>query len=247
MTRFTYFLSDTHLQAACPQSARCFIDFLNGPAQAADALYILGDLFEVWVGDDDENAFNEQIKHSLRQATQRGLSIYLIAGNRDFLIGQSFASSTGVTLLKDHSVVNFYGQETLLLHGDSLCTLDTVHQRFRQKTQHPGYRRCFLSLPLWLRQAIANRIRKRSQARNYSLNPTIMDVSPDAVLEALAQSHTLRMIHGHTHRPAIHHLQHEGKDYQRIVLGDWHQNGSILKLPEKGEPSLITLAFQPIN
>lgn len=243
MKHFTYFLSDTHLEPNAPNTTLCLLDFLQKGAWRADALYILGDFFEAWVGDDDSSPFNEQIKQALLRCHQGGLAIYLMPGNRDFLLGPAWTQRAGIQLIPDPSLIQLYGKPVLLLHGDSLCTLDHRHQAFRRKTKSRLYRHLFLSLPLSWRSHIGQSIRTRSKERHQTLAPEIMDVTEKAVQNAFQREEVDCMIHGHTHKPACHTHTVEDKIYQRIVLGDWHQQGSLLKYYEDASFELITLPF----
>lgn len=220
----TFFISDLHLQASQPQITRLFLQFLQESAHKADALYILGDLFEAWIGDDDLSPFNTQILQALRAATQSGLPVYFMRGNRDFLIGRAFAKQTGVTVLNDPTVIELYGVRTLLMHGDSLCTLDKKHQRMRRLTSNRFC--CWLGtqLPLSLRRKLSVLWRSKSRQHHQRLEDYVMDVYPETVGRIMQQYQTPRLIHGHTHRPKIHTLAHG----QRIVLGAWHDTGSVL-------------------
>lgn len=221
---WTIFISDLHLQANEPHIAEIFLDFLHHEARKADALYILGDLFEAWIGDDDLSPFNLQIIQALKQATLSGLPIYFMRGNRDFLIGKRFIEKSGVKLLADPTLINLYGTPTLLMHGDSLCTLDQKHQKWRQMTLNPTYQKLALLLPLSLRLSIARWLRKQSGQHQRNLADYITDVNPEAVAQAMQAHQVARLIHGHTHRPAIHSLP----TGQRIVLGAWHHAGNAL-------------------
>ena len=221
----TYFISDLHLQPETPSVTMAFMAFIRGKAREADALYILGDFFEVWIGDDDDHPFNEQIKTELLRATQSGLTIYIMWGNRDFLIGQQFEQETGVIRINDPTMIECYKKKYLLMHGDSLCIDDHKHQAFRKKTRNPFYRYVFLALPLWLRRRIAYKIRKKSSARNARLPNAIMDSNPQEIDRVLSASGADILIHGHTHRP-------ETTD-KKIVLGDWHSGPAVFTISLK--------------
>lgn len=219
-----FFISDLHLCEAEPRITRIFLNFLRHQARQAQALYILGDLFEAWVGDDDLSPYNLTIIQALRETTDSGLPIYFMRGNRDFLIGKAFAQRAGVHLLADTAVIDLYGVSTLLLHGDSLCTLDKKHQQLRLITLNPLCQWLALRLPLCWRKRIGAWIRARSRQRSRHIADYIMDVNPQTVTRVMQSHQTLRLIHGHTHRPAIHSLP----DGERIVLGAWHEAGSVL-------------------
>lgn len=239
---YTLFLSDTHLQVNTPLATVCFLHLMQNAANA-DAVYILGDLFEYWIGDDDENSFNQQIKSALWQLSQQ-TAVYFMPGNRDFLINDRFANTTGVKLLDDPSIIDCYGKKVLLMHGDSLCTLDHKHQAFRHKTQNQWYRRSFLALPLWIRRIIANRIRRISYQRGQLLGgDDIMDVCQTTVDEILAEHQPDMLIHGHTHRPATHHHAINDQSITRYVLASWHQHGNALLMSPHQAPQTINIPF----
>jgi UDP-2,3-diacylglucosamine hydrolase len=232
----TLFISDLHLDAERPEITALFGHFLDGDARSADALYILGDLFEAWVGDDDPSAAGALVAEKLRALVDAGVPAYFIRGNRDFLLGESFAARCGMTLLEDPSVIDLYGTPTLILHGDLLCTDDTAYQQFRTQTRDPQWQAQFLAQPLHSRLAFAAQARAASQARygelvEKGIAETIGDVSPATVQDWFARFGVTRMIHGHTHRPAIHD---EGNGNTRIVLGDWYTQGSVLRVDADG-------------
>ncbi|SHE74550.1 UDP-2,3-diacylglucosamine diphosphatase [Thermomonas hydrothermalis] len=238
----TLFISDLHLDAARPEITALFARFLEGPARQADALYILGDLFEAWVGDDDPSDPGALVARHLRALTDAGVPVAFIRGNRDFLLGADYAARCGMTLLHDPTVVDLYGTPTLLLHGDLLCTADTAYQQFRAQTRDPRWQAQFLAQPLAARLAFAQQARAASQARHGELQAqgmaeTIGDVTPATVQDWFKRFGVPRMIHGHTHRPAIHD---EGNGRTRIVLGDWYTQGSLLSVSAQ-DVSLTTL------
>jgi UDP-2,3-diacylglucosamine hydrolase len=239
--KHTLFIADLHLDESHQKTTAIFLEFLRTQALHADALYILGDLFEVWIGDDEISGFNENIKHSLKQLTAIGVPVYIMVGNRDFLIGQRFAKATGCQLLPDPFILDLYGQLILLTHGDALCTLDKWHMRFRKLTQNRFLRWFFLQLPLSMRRAIAKKLRSNSQRTTQTLPDYIMDVAPEEVLQQLRRYDVSYLIHGHTHRPAIHQHYHENLTVaERIVLGAWEQQGSALKWLADGAKELMT-------
>lgn len=232
----TLFVSDLHLDPARPAITDLFCRFLDGEARGADALYILGDLFEAWVGDDDPSAAGAAVATHLRALVDRGVPAYFIRGNRDFLLGPEYARRCGMTLLADPAVVVLYGTPTLLLHGDLLCSEDAAYQQFRAQTRDPQWQAQFLAQPLAARLAFAARARAASAARHGELAAagtaeTIGDVTPATVQAFFARYGVSRMIHGHTHRPAIHD---EGHGRTRIVLGDWYEQGSLLRVTPAG-------------
>ncbi|GAB2708452.1 UDP-2,3-diacylglucosamine diphosphatase [Aliiglaciecola aliphaticivorans] len=233
MQPFTYFISDLHLSAQRPDITQCLADFLRVKAIGADALYVLGDLFEYWIGDDDRNEFSEQVASLFKEYSQTGVPIYFIHGNRDFLIREKFASRAGMTILPEQHVIDLYGTPTLLMHGDELCTLDLAYQKFRKKARGWWWPRMVLTLPLWVRKRIAEKGRKTSQQNQQKLSMEIMDVTSSEVVNYMQEFNVQQLIHGHTHRPAIHQLVANDKPALRIVLGDWYDQGSMLKITPK--------------
>lgn len=231
----TLFISDLHLDPARPGMTRLFGEFLDGEARQAAALYILGDLFESWVGDDDPSEAGSFVAERLRALSAGGTPVYFQRGNRDFLLGEAYARRAGVTILPDPAVVVLDGAPTLLSHGDLLCTDDTAYQQFRAQTRDPAWQARFLSQPLPARLAFAQQARAASQARQGALRDagtmeTITDVSPATVGEYFDRYGVDTMIHGHTHRPAIHAQDVDGVLRRRIVLGDWYEQGSVLRV-----------------
>ncbi|MEP7703156.1 UDP-2,3-diacylglucosamine diphosphatase [Paraglaciecola sp. 25GB23A] len=245
MSAFTYFISDLHLCAERPDISQCLFTFLQEQAVHAEALYVLGDLFEAWIGDDDLSEFNLSIADAFKTLADSGVKIYFIHGNRDFLVRNQFAQRAGFTLLPEQIVVDLYGTPTLLMHGDELCTRDVVYQKFRRKARGWWWPRLVLALPLSTRRRIAASGRKTSKKNHAKLTMDIMDVTPEDVIKAMEAHKVTRLIHGHTHRPAIHPLNINGQAAERIVLGDWYDQGSILKVStEKRE--LINYKFHPL-
>ncbi|PJG57684.1 UDP-2,3-diacylglucosamine diphosphatase [Aeromonas cavernicola] len=240
----TLFISDLHLCAQRPDMTAALLHFLAHDGPAADALYVLGDLFEFWIGDDDPNPLHQQIADAFAALSQQQVPIYFIHGNRDFLLGQPFAERAGMTLLPDPCVIDLYGERVLLSHGDLLCTLDKGYQRLRRITQQRWLRWLFLRLPLAQRQGIARKMRGQSQMENRHKSQRIMDVTPEAVEQMLRQSGCRVMIHGHTHRPAIHDMVLDGHAARRIVLGDWFEQGSVL-ICRPGEQQLTAQPLMP--
>jgi len=242
MINHTLFISDLHLDQSQPQITQTFLNFLKTRASQADALYILGDFFEYWLGDNDRNEFNEQIITELKKFTDSGVPTYFMYGNRDFLIGKRFAKRTGVQFIKDPTTIDLYGKPVLLTHGDCLCTLDIKHQAFRKKYNNKLYRKLLLFLmPLYVRRWAAKHLRKKSIARNKNRTLEIMDVTPEEVERMVIKHNTQTLIHGHTHRPNIHNLEINNKTAQRIVLGSWHDMGSVLQFNQDGHFNLISL------
>ncbi len=235
----TLFIADLHLCHEEPAITAGFLRFLQREAPSADALYILGDLFEAWIGDDDPNPLHQQIAAALRQLT---IPCYFIHGNRDFLLGKRFAKAAGLTLLPEEKILTLYGRRLLIMHGDTLCIDDHGYQRFRRRMHQRWLQRLFLSLPLFVRQCIAQKMRAGSQQVNSSKDMTIMDVNQQAVEEVMRRDDVTTLIHGHTHRPAVHTLEINHQAAQRVVLGAWHQEGSAVKV-SAGKISLISFVF----
>lgn len=242
----TYFISDLHLSDDTPTINHAFFHFIDNKiiqdASNIDALYILGDFFEVWVGDDYQTALTKKIAQTLKQVTTLGIPVYFICGNRDFLLGKHYAKIAHLTLLPEQTVIDLYGTPTLLCHGDELCTDDIDYQKFRKKSRGWWWPKLMLALPLWYRQRVAANIRAKSKDAQQHKPLDIMDVTQHAVLEAFEQHQVSRMIHGHTHRPNTHHYSVNGQQLTRIVLGDWYNQGSYL-LAEKHGCSLISEPF----
>jgi UDP-2,3-diacylglucosamine hydrolase len=236
----TLFISDLHLEAARPEIGEQFLEFLEEEAAYEEALYILGDLFESWIGDDDPNLHYAEMKSAIRAIADSGVPVFFMHGNRDFLIGQRFAGETGVQLLPDPCKVNLYGEDVLLSHGDALCIDDVKYQEVRTVTRNPGWQAMMLKKPLAERQAIARQARADSLAHGGSLDPQISDVNQGAV-EQLLRGHGVRtLLHGHTHRPAVHRFLLDGAPATRIVLGDWYEQGSVVRWSADG-PELSAL------
>lgn len=232
----TLFVSDLHLDAERPQVTDLFLHFLREEARGADALYVLGDLFEAWVGDDDPSDTGAAVARGLGEVAERGVPVAFIRGNRDFLLGEDYARQAGMAILPDPAVVVMQGEPTLVLHGDLLCTDDVAYQQFRAQTRDPQWQAQFLSQPLAARIAFAQQARAASKAHQSGLKDqgtmeTITDVSPATVAETFRRYGVRRMIHGHTHRPAVHD---EGDGKTRIVLGDWYDQGSVLRVDGNG-------------
>jgi UDP-2,3-diacylglucosamine hydrolase len=236
------FVSDLHLDPGRPAATACFLRFLAGPARDGDQLFILGDLFEAWLGDDAADDHARKVMAALRDYAATGRTVGFLHGNRDFLVGPAFAAATGSTLLADEAVTVVAGRRALLMHGDTLCTGDAAYQRYRALVHRPGVRRAFLALPAALRRRLAGYLRSRSQAANATKPMAIMDVSPSAVAAVMDRHGVELLIHGHTHRPAIHRPAGAGAGGTRVVLGAWHESGSVLRFAGT-EPELVTLPF----
>jgi len=223
------FVSDLHLDAASPEANRQFLEFLRTRAAAAEALYILGDLFESWIGDDERDGEKARICEGLRQLTASGVACFALHGNRDFLLGRGFCDRTGIRLLPDPVIAELDGERVLVMHGDLLCTDDHSYQELRGAVRTVEWQRRFLALPLAVREQFANRARQGSRVHTTRTAPQIMDVNLAAVAAAFRAAQASRMIHGHTHRPGMHELIVDGKPAQRIVLGAWYEQGSYLQ------------------
>jgi len=226
MTRL--FVSDVHLDASAPAAVEQFLDFLRTHAAGAEALYILGDLFEAWVGDDESDPDKKVVCNALRALTSQGVACFIIHGNRDFLLGRDFCDNTGCRLMADPVIAEFDGERVLLTHGDALCTDDHSYQELRSIVRTAPWQRRFLALPLADREMLANQARAGSKQHTARTIPNIMDVNTDAVERAYRVAQVRRIIHGHTHRPAIHDSSVDGTPAQRIVLGAWYEQGSYL-------------------
>lgn len=225
----SYLISDLHLDENRPNITRAFFDFLRGPAAGAEALFILGDFFEVWIGDDDDAPLGREVAAELSRYSGGGAELYLMHGNRDFLLGQDFAQRAGALLLPDPSLVTLAGEKVLLMHGDSLCTLDEEYMAFRRQARDPNWQEALLAKPLEERRQIAAQIRAVSKSMNSRKAEDIMDVTPAEVEKAMREHHVRTLIHGHTHRPARHQLTIDGEPAERIVLGDWGECGWCIK------------------
>ena len=225
----TLFISDLHLSDERPEITALFSLFLQNDAARANALYILGDLFEVWLGDDTVLPAYQPVIDGIRALTASGVPVYVMHGNRDFLIGERFAQLSGCQLLEDPTVIELDGKRTLLMHGDTLCTDDVEYQRFRSQVRNPDTQRQFLALPINERIAVAKHYRQESRERSRSKAEEIMDVNQGAVMDIMRRHGVFHLIHGHTHRPAVHSFTLDNHDAKRIVLGDWYEQASILK------------------
>ncbi len=229
------FISDLHLGLEKPDITRRFLHFLKTRANTADSLYILGDLFDAWIGDDDPTPPNNQIRKHLKELVQSGVSVFLQPGNRDFLLGQKFCKDTGVVLLDDYVVIDLFGTPTLLTHGDLLCTDDLAYQEFREKSHTDAWKSNVLSKPLLLRLLVARWYRIRSYFHKRKKSTDIMDVNPSTVIEKMSKYNCERLIHGHTHRPAIHDFSIGNISAQRYVLAAWdNSSGSVLSWNNSG-------------
>ena len=233
----TLFVSDLHLDPARPEITALFLRFLGEEASGADALYILGDLFEAWVGDDDPSSTGQQVADGLRRLADAGVPVSFVHGNRDFLVGQDYAGRAGMRILPDPAVVSLYGEPVLVMHGDLLCTDDHAYQAFRAQTRDPHWQAMFLAQPLAARQAFAAQARQASMSRQQDMIDgdrasfeAVTDVNPQAVEATLARFGVATLVHGHTHRPAMHAVRIGDREGRRIVLGDWYEQGSVLRV-----------------
>ncbi len=236
------FISDLHLHGDRPEAIEAFKGFLRDLPERASALYILGDLFEFWIGDDAPLPAYLDVLEALRRAGAAGLPMYFMHGNRDFLIGARFEQATGCRILPDPTVIEIGDEPVLLMHGDTLCTGDTDYQQFRRQVRDPQWQQVFLGQPLEKRIEIAKFYRGESIKRTSEKAMEIMDVAQPAVEEAMAGHQVRYLVHGHTHRPAIHDFNLQGRPAQRIVLGDWYDQGSMLEWTDSGF-ELKTLAL----
>lgn len=246
----TLFIGDLHLSVEHPEITQNFFRFLQQEATQAESLYILGDLFDKWIGDDDPHPLHREVAAGLSALKKKGIPCYFIHGNRDFLIGQAFADESGLILLPEYKIIQLYHYNILILHGDTLCTKDNHYQLFRKTVRHPFIQRLFLSLPLCLRLHIAKKLRHRSGEKNKKKWQEIMDVDPQAVINMIEHYQVNWMIHGHTHRPAIHRIElpqtplsRSVKTAQRAVLGAWHREGSMIRVTSDAI-KLIAFPFQ---
>ena len=227
-------ISDLHLQEERPDITRAFLDLLDGRARHAKALYILGDFFEAWIGDDAMTPFQQSMCQALRQLSDSGTAVYLMHGNRDFLIGQDFCKAAGCTLLADPSVIELGGEQVLLMHGDTLCTRDLAYMKMRRYLRNPLSLWILRHLPLATRQKLARKLRSESRAQTRMKATEIVDVTPEEVPKVMAAHGVKTLVHGHTHRPAIHKLVVNGEPARRIVLGDWDRRGWTLQVDAQG-------------
>lgn len=229
----TLFISDLHLSQERPHITQLFLSFLRGPAREAEALYILGDLFEAWLGDDMVLPDYEETIEALKQLSS-GTPVFIMHGNRDFLMREAFAEMTGASLLDDAVVIDLYGTLTLLMHGDTLCTDDVAYQEFRAMVRNPEWQQALLAKSPQERLALAKQYREISKSETQAKGEMIMDVNQPAVEQAMQEYGVKQLIHGHTHRPAVHDFTLEGNAAQRIVLPDWYDKGGVLSCDEAG-------------
>lgn len=239
----TLFISDLHLTPARPDITECFVTFMRTEAKNADALYVLGDLFEFWVGDDDKTPFANQIRTEFITLTKSGVPVFFIQGNRDFLLGERFCKQTGITLLDDVCTIDLYGTKAVILHGDTLCTDDVDYQKFRKTVHQPWLQWVFNRIPWFIKKKIVARVQSDIRDDKDSKPLEIMDVNQTEVERVMSQYCVDLMIHGHTHRPNIHTFEVDGVQKKRIVLGDWYTQGSVLQVNFDG----FDLQTRPFN
>lgn len=221
------FASDIHLDASRPKTAEAFFHFLQTDVKQADALYLLGDVFELWIGDDDDDEFVASVQNQLADTVKNGIPIFFMRGNRDFLIGEHFAKRTGVTLIDDPYSIVINNTQAILSHGDSLCTNDKEYQAFRQQSRSQAWMDAVLSKPLKERRELGKQLRAQSKTMSSRKPEDIMDVSEDAVIDLMKQYKAQKIIHGHTHRPNRHNIN---QCSERIVLGDWDSHAWVLSV-----------------
>jgi len=230
----TFFISDLHLDKERPEMIQLFSQFLDSQAACSESLYILGDLFEYWIGDDQPLAGLEPVIEGLKSLTAANVPVFFIHGNRDFLIGKSFAETTGIELLPESTVIEIYDHPALIMHGDTLCTDDIDYQKMRGTLRHTDWQRKFLSLSREERTQQALQLREKSQSATKDKTENIMDVNAQTVERVMHDNNVDLLIHGHTHRPAIHEFFIQDQKAQRIVLGDWYSRGSVLRATPDG-------------
>jgi UDP-2,3-diacylglucosamine hydrolase len=240
----TLFVSDLHLDSALPAAIAQFEQFLSGPARGAKALYLLGDLFESWVGDDDDDGGREGVCAALHAYGATGVPCYACHGNRDFLLSKGFERRSGCRIIEDPTIIDLYGERVLLTHGDALCTDDHAYQRLRSVVRTATWQRRFLNLPLATRRHLADAAREGSRAHTGLVAPEIMDANDAAVCAVLRAGGVRKVIHGHTHRPAVHEFMLDGQPAHRYVLGAWYEQGSYLRCTP-GRYELVTLPRTP--
>ena len=233
-TRRVLCISDLHLSAERPDIHRAFTRFLADQAATATDLFILGDFFNLWIGDDDPDPFAAGIKSQLGELAASGTRVHLMHGNRDFLLGEAFCSDTGAVLVREPYLLSCFDDHYLLMHGDSLCTRDTDYMAFRDMVRDPAWQQAFLAKPIIERQEFAAQARAKSKAMSSNKPEDIMDVTPVEVSAVLSQTHQHTLVHGHTHRPAIHDIDIDGEPGTRIVLGDWDKKGWYLEITPGG-------------
>lgn len=239
----TLLISDLHLRSQDPEVTAGFYRFLETRASTAERLFILGDFFDYWIGDDDDEPLAQEVCVQLRALSDSGVDIAIMHGNRDFLLGEDFARRAGARLIEDPSVIDLYGRKALLLHGDSLCTQDVTYMAMREQFRNPQWQAQILAQPLPVRRALAEQLRQQSKTMNSEKAEDIMDVTPAAVEAIMTEHNVDLMIHGHTHRPEVHTLDINTQPAERMVLGDWHEHGWCICAEEEK----LTLESWPLN
>ena len=242
----TYFISDLHLSESEPQITNAFLQFVDERLQPDDELYILGDFFDLWIGDDDDAPLVGLIQKKLKALSHSGVDGFFIRGNRDFLLGEAFLTRCGFRLLPDMETLDLAGATTLIMHGDILCTDDVEYQAFRQQVRSEPWQAQVLGMPLEQRRAMAQQLRSQSQSMAAMKACDIMDVNHQAVNKAMAQAQARTLIHGHTHRPDVHDLIVDDRQCQRIVLGAWHDEGWYLRVTQQQDRPVYELEHFPI-
>lgn len=230
----TLFISDLHLSASRPETTRRFLSFLSDRVIGTDRLYILGDLFDAYIGDDDNSSPNREVKSALKRVVDSGTNVFFQHGNRDFLVGDLFRRETGAELLGDYAVIHLYGEMALITHGDLLCTDDIRYQAARVRVRAEEWKRNALAKPLFIRLCYARWYRFKSGLDKGKKTQEIMDANPGAVIDSLRSHEVALLIHGHTHRPAVHELNVDGKPALRFVLAEWKEAGQVLSWGEHG-------------
>lgn len=240
----TLFIADLHLSEKHPQISHAFFQFLEHETENVDALYILGDLFEVWIGDDEHTPLMDEVALKLSEyAAKNNIALYYLHGNRDFMIGKKYAKQSSMQLLAEHCEINLYGQEILILHGDTLCLADKNYQKMRKVIHNPVLQFVFNLLPLFLRKKIGWKIRNASRSKKVYKDQSVMDVTQDEVLRLMEKHRVHTLIHGHTHRVACHDMLIKGQPAQRYDVGDWGNNLSYVEVQQHK----INLFIRPIN
>jgi len=242
-----YFISDLHLEESRPDITQAFLQFIDTIQTDAESLYILGDFFESWIGDDENTELQLIIKTKLRAFTNKGASLFFMHGNRDFLIGDVFAQETGASILPDPSIIQLNGDPVLLMHGDSLCTGDTGYMKFRATIRNPSFLEPFLKRPIEERRVTAQQLRTMSQANNQNKSSEIMDVTPEEVIHEMTKYQVQTLIHGHTHRPKVHEIEVNQQSAKRIVIGDWDKNVWYLKITDDKPAELLHYPLTQTN
>lgn len=242
-----FFISDLHLDDSRPDITAAFLGFMDRIEPEAEALYILGDFFESWIGDDEDTELQLRIKARLQAFSAQGKALYFMHGNRDFLIRELFAEQTGASILPDPSVVEINGERILLMHGDSLCTGDTGYMKFRQMIRNPAFLEPFLKRSLEDRRTTARQLREMSQANNQNKSMEIMDVTPEEVVREMHEHQVLTMIHGHTHRPKVHDLEVDGQAAKRYVMSDWEDLIHYVCIETNKAPELRQIALSELS